>query len=42
MGACFDELEDPLEDMKTAEAALRKPIHLPARARLAKGPHIHI
>ena len=42
MEACFDELDDPLEDMKTAEAALRKPIHLPVRARFAKGPHIHI
>jgi hypothetical protein len=41
MEAHFDELED-LEDMKTAEAALRKPIHLPVRARFAKGPHIHI
>ena len=42
MEACFDKLDDPLEDMKTAEAALRKLIRLPVRARLAKGPHIYI
>jgi len=35
--------EDPsLEDMKTAEKALQKPIHLPPKARFSPGPHIHI
>ncbi len=31
-----------LEDMKTAEGALQKPIHLPPRARFSPGPHIHV
>ena len=36
--------EDPvdLDDMKTAEGALRKPIHLPPKARFQSGPHIHV
>ena len=42
MEACFDKLEDPLEDIKTAEAGLRKPLHLPVPTQFAKGPHIHI
>ena len=35
--------EDPvdLDDMKTAEGALRKPIHLPPKARFQSRPHIH-
>lgn len=32
----------PVDDMKTAEDALRKPIHLPARARFSAGPSIHV
>jgi hypothetical protein len=38
----FEDLEDWCDDMKTAEAALRRPIHLPVRARFVKGPHIHV
>jgi len=34
--------EDLLEDMTTAESALRKPLHLPAKARFAKGPATHV
>ena len=35
--------EDPSpEDMKTAEGALQKPIHLPPKARFSNGPHIHV
>ena len=30
------------EDMKTAEEALQKPIHLPPKARFSPGPHIHV
>ena len=33
---------DLLEDMTTAEAALRKLLHLPAKARFAKGPAVHV
>ena len=33
--------EDP-SDMKTAEDALRRPIHLPPKARFQPGPHIHV
>ena len=32
----------PLEDMKMAEQALRKPIHLPAKARFVSGPNFHV
>lgn len=32
----------PVDDMKTAEEALQKPIHLPAKARFSPGPHIHV
>ena len=42
MDARPEYLEALIEDMKTAEAALQKPIHLPVRARFAPGPHIHI
>ena len=38
----FEDLEDWCDDMKTAEAALRRPIHLPVRARFVKGPNIHV
>ena len=36
--------DDPanLDDMKTAEGALRKPIHMPPKARFQPGPHIHV
>ncbi len=42
MDARPEYLEALTEDMKTAEAALQKPIHLPVRARFVQGPHIHI
>ena len=44
MGMENEALEDPteIEDMKTAEGALQKPIHLPIRARFQKGPPIHV
>lgn len=42
MEASPDYIEDLTEDLKTAEAALQKPIHLPVRARFVPGPHIHI
>ncbi len=32
----------PLEDMKKAEGALQKPIHMPPKARFQPGPHIHV
>ena len=35
--------EDPeLEAMNAAEGSLRKPIHLPPKARFSPGPHIHV
>ena len=38
------EAQDPdaVEAMKTAEDALRRPIHLPPKARFLPGPHIHV
>lgn len=44
LGMEADAIEDPTEteDMKTAEEALQKPIHLPSRARFQPGPHIHV
>ena len=42
MDARPEYLEALTEDMKTAEAALQKPIHLPVRARFVQGPHIHV
>ncbi len=33
---------DDIADMKTAEDSLRKPIHLPPKARFQSGPHIHV
>jgi hypothetical protein len=42
MDARPEYLEAQAEDMKTAEVALQKPIHLPARARFTPGPHIHV
>ncbi len=32
----------PVEEMRTAEAALRRPLHLPAKARFVAGPNIHV
>lgn len=36
------ELGDDLSHMKIAEDALRKPIHLPSKARFTKGEAIHV
>jgi hypothetical protein len=33
---------DSVEDMRTAEKALRRPIFLPPKARFSPGPHIHV
>ena len=33
---------DLLEDMNAAETALRRPLHLPAKARFSKGPAVHV
>ena len=42
LGMDMEMAMDLLEDMTTAEAALRKPLHLPAKARFAKGPAVHV
>ena len=34
--------KEMLKDMTSAESALRKPIHLPPKARFTDGPHIHV
>ena len=34
--------DDLLEDMTTAEAALRRPLHMPAKVRFAKRPAVHV
>ena len=40
--AAPDGLAEELMEMTTAEKALRRPIHLPPKARFCKGPAIHI
>jgi hypothetical protein len=42
MEAEAPEAPEDLDEMKTAEHALQKPIHLPAKARFTPGPAIHV
>ena len=43
LGMDYPARNDPSpEDMKTAEGALQKPIHLPPKAKFSPGPHIHV
>lgn len=42
MGDDIAEVTEDLSHMRIAEDALRKPIHLPSKARFTKGEAIHI
>jgi hypothetical protein len=42
MDTAAPEAPEDLDEMKTAEQALQKPIHLPAKARFTPGPAIHV